>query len=537
MADLLVSSFGSDSVLRYDATTGFFIDEFVPAGSGGLDNPTGMTFGPDGHLYVSSWNTDQVLRYDRTTGEFIDIFADGNSLDNPWGITFGPDNNLYVNSRNTDQVLRYNGITGAFLDVFAAGGGLDAPSGGLTFGPDGNLYVNSFSSDRVLRYNGTTGAFLDVFAAGGGLQPDGLTFGPDGNLYVSSRANGSVLRYDTTTGAFLDAFVPGSNGLSNESSGITFGPDGNLYINSVNTDSVRRYDGSTGEFIDVFAAGGGLDFPIGLVFTDDSPPPTLEQIVTPSSQTVPATPGTRVSFDVNYSTDPGNTPTSALGLRIHYDSTQISFINLTNSLSAGEQPTQVPQLDIEDFDGDPETDFYILKAWTDAGGNWPAANPTLPERLFTANFIAQADFSETTVNFTAASTAALASFDSTSVEIVQPQFNLDIDGNGSTDALTDGLLALRYLFNFGGNTLIDSAIGPGATRDTASEITNYLDGARDIMLDVDGNGMADALTDGILFVRYLFGFTDAALISGAVGANATRFTASQIEAHLGAFDL
>ncbi|MGK7902664.1 MAG: hypothetical protein AB4352_14865 [Hormoscilla sp.] len=536
MTDLLVSSFGSDEVLRYDATTGFFIDAFVPAGSGGLDNPTGMTFGPDGNLYISSWNTDQVLRYDGTTGAFIDIFADGNGLDNPWGITFGPDNNLYVNSFNSNSVLRYDGITGAFIDVFATGGELDVPSGGLIFGPDSNLYVSSRFSDQVLRYNGTTGAFLDVFAAGGGLQPDGLTFGPDGNLYVSSRANGSVLRYDTTTGAFIDAFSPASNGLSNESSGITFGPDGNLYINSVNTDDVRRYDPTTG-VIDIFATGGGLDFPIGLVFTDDSPPPTLEQIVTPSSQTVAAKPGTRVSFDVNYSTDPGNTPTSALGLRIHYDSTQISFTNLTNSLSAGEQPTQVPQLDIEDFDGDPDTDFYILKVWTDAEGNWPDANPTLPERLFTANFIAQADFSETTVNFTAPPTAALASFDSTSVEIVESQLNLDIDGNGSTDALTDGLLALRYLFSFGGNTLIDGVIGPGATRETVSEITNYLDEARDIMLDVDGNGMADALTDGILIARYLFGFTGETLISDAVGANATRFTASQIEAHLGAFDL
>ncbi len=33
--DLLVSSLGTDSVLRYDGTTGAFIDAFVPAGSGG----------------------------------------------------------------------------------------------------------------------------------------------------------------------------------------------------------------------------------------------------------------------------------------------------------------------------------------------------------------------------------------------------------------------------------------------------------------------------------------------------------------------
>ncbi|MBO1351009.1 MAG: hypothetical protein EBE86_028245 [Hormoscilla sp. GUM202] len=66
MEFLLVSSANSDEVLRYDATTGFFLDVF--ASGGGLDNPFGLTFGPDGNLYVSSSLTDQVLRYDGTTG-------------------------------------------------------------------------------------------------------------------------------------------------------------------------------------------------------------------------------------------------------------------------------------------------------------------------------------------------------------------------------------------------------------------------------------------------------------------------------------
>jgi hypothetical protein len=32
-----------------------------------------------------------------------------------------------------------------------------------------------------------------------------------------------------------------------------------------------------------------------------------------------------------------------------------------------------------------------------------------------------------------------------------------------------------------------------------------------IVLDIDGNGAADALTDGLLVLRYLFGFTEASL--------------------------
>ena len=54
-------------------------------------------------------------------------------------------------------------------------------------------------------------------------------------------------------------------------------------------------------------------------------------------------------------------------------------------------------------------------------------------------------------------------------------------------------------------------------------------------LDIDGNGTADALTDGLLVIRYLFGLRGAALIQGAVGAGAQRTTATEIEAYLKPF--
>jgi DNA-binding beta-propeller fold protein YncE len=93
-----------------------------------------LVFGPDGNLYVSSTATNQVLRFNGTTGAFVDVFASGGGLTGPYGLAFGPDGNLYVSSVYTNQVLRYNGTTGAFVDIFASGGGLNFPTF-LTFTP------------------------------------------------------------------------------------------------------------------------------------------------------------------------------------------------------------------------------------------------------------------------------------------------------------------------------------------------------------------------------------------------------------------
>jgi hypothetical protein len=54
--------------------------------------------------------------------------------------------------------------------------------------------------------------------------------------------------------------------------------------------------------------------------------------------------------------------------------------------------------------------------------------------------------------------------------------DFDVDGNGTHDPLTDGLLSLRYLFGFRGATLIGGAVGGGCTRCDAPAIEAYLAG-------------------------------------------------------------
>ncbi len=109
---------------------------------------------------------------------------------------------------------------------------------------------------------------------------------------------------------------------------------------------------------------------------------------------------------------------------------------------------------------------------------------------------------------------------------------LDVDGNGALDPLTDGLLALRFYFGFTGNTLTTAAVGPMCTRCDATTISSYLTTVG-LLLDIDGNGSTGPLTDGVLALRYLFGFSGASLTTGAIDMGAcSRCTALKIEAYL-----
>lgn len=253
--NLYVSSFPQDKIKRYDGITGAYIDTFVPSGSGGLDGPQGLVFGPDDNLYVTSEWTNEVLRYDGTTGAFMDVFVSGGGLSNPQESIFGPDGNLYVSNYFADTVVRFDGISGAFMDVFvtAGSGGLDKAQG-LEFGPDGNLYVASENTDEILRFNGATGAFIDIFATPSGMMHNvkDLTFGPDGNLYATDNQHSHVERYDGTTGVKIDRYVSGGDGILNSPQGLVFGPDDNLYVTSQNTDEILRYEGP-------FGIGGDCD--------------------------------------------------------------------------------------------------------------------------------------------------------------------------------------------------------------------------------------------------------------------------------------
>ena len=110
---------------------------------------------------------------------------------------------------------------------------------------------------------------------------------------------------------------------------------------------------------------------------------------------------------------------------------------------------------------------------------------------------------------------------------------LDIDANGTAEPLTDGILLIRTLFGFSGSTVTNGALGTGATRTDPVAIVAYVN-ANASAFDVDRNNVVEPLTDGVLIVRYLFGFRGNSLITGSVGVGATAATSTAIENNIAA---
>lgn len=114
---------------------------------------------------------------------------------------------------------------------------------------------------------------------------------------------------------------------------------------------------------------------------------------------------------------------------------------------------------------------------------------------------------------------------------------LDIDHNGRMDALTDGVLIVRYLAGMRGAALVAGAVASDCTsRCGAGAIEVYLQaGIAAAKFDVDGNGVTDVNRDGMLLLRYLFGFRGANLTNNidlAASPACQRCSPQAIESYL-----
>jgi len=95
---------------------------------------------------------------------------------------------------------------------------------------------------------------------------------------------------------------------------------------------------------------------------------------------------------------------------------------------------------------------------------------------------------------------------------------LDIDGNQSNTALTDGLMLLRVMLGLTDTAVTNGATVTGAPRTTWAQIQPFVHLAA---LDIDGNGSTLPASDGVMLLRAMFGLTGTAVTNGAVVGSRT----------------
>ena len=93
------------------------------------------------------------------------------------------------------------------------------------------------------------------------------------------------------------------------------------------------------------------------------------QVISITSDNTNYFPGESFKASILYETTDHNAATG-VGIRVHYDSSQLSVDAITNVLYRSNVGTQIKQ-DTADYDNDALTDKFVTAGWADTSGQWP----------------------------------------------------------------------------------------------------------------------------------------------------------------------
>ena len=238
--DVLITSSGrvlltfddGDGVYELDSTDATLIGSFVAAGDGGLQQVRGMLIEPSSDdLLLSSKGTDQVLRYSGVDGHFIGVFAE---VLQPHAMCMHPDGDVLIAS-DAGTVERYDigGVhVGTVLNANYPGGyGMVVLDDILLMTDTVNASVQAFvleTGDDLGRWD--TGGLESGFWAL--QQPTTLRIGTSGHVLVAtSQGNTALQRYNRTTGLFQRSFYV-LNQLSPATTSFDIMPAGDFDCNA-----------------------------------------------------------------------------------------------------------------------------------------------------------------------------------------------------------------------------------------------------------------------------------------------------------------
>ena len=285
-----------------------------PATAGELNNPFGLTIGPDGALYICEIDSHVIRRLDLKTNTLSTVAGNGQkgysgdggpalaaALNQPYEIRFDRAGNMYFADMPNHVVQRVDAKTKIISTLAGTGEPGFSGDGGpanqaqlrqphsIAIDPAGEwLYIADIGNHRIRRVDLKTGR-IETFAGTGERKstPDGaaldgaplngpraMAFDARGDMYLVLREGNAVYRIDMRARIIHHIAGTGANGYSGDGGpavqallsgpkGIAIAPDGRVFIDDTESHTVRRIDPKTGTIDTVVGNGTRGDGPDG----------------------------------------------------------------------------------------------------------------------------------------------------------------------------------------------------------------------------------------------------------------------------------
>lgn len=283
-----------------------------PALQAELDNPFGITRGPDGALYFCEYTGQRICRIDQK-GILTVVAGTGDSgysgdgglalegtFNKPHEIRFDKAGNLYAVDMVNHAVRKIDAKTGILTTIAGTGQPGYTGDGGpasqaqlkqphsIQFGPDEDLYICDIGNNVIRRIDAKTGT-ISTFAGTGkpGPTPDGapiegtplkgprsMDFDSKGDLWLATREGNQVFRIDMAKKTIHHVAGTGEKGFTGNGGpakdatlsgpkGIAIDAEGGVWLADTESHSIRRIDTKTGVLELIAGTGEKGDGPDG----------------------------------------------------------------------------------------------------------------------------------------------------------------------------------------------------------------------------------------------------------------------------------